>query len=101
MGKAGSLDLARWWREPPAAASPDVLRWVGGTFKAGAGASLLVATLAGLGPAKHAPFLLLIAAGALVNGGFVLVFGQLLARGYYHFASVVATVAISATLLLI
>jgi diguanylate cyclase len=94
------VDLRRWWRETPAVSSLAVLRWTNGSLYLFGGLTLIPGNLLLTDPGVNHRGIGIVTAGVIAIGVMIFVWGHLIPRRGYHVLGVLATLIISALVLM-
>lgn len=94
------VDLKHWWHETPAVSSLAVLRWTNGSLYLFGGLTLVPGNLFLSSPGVQHVGIGIITAGVIAIGVLIFVWGNLIPRRGYHVLGVLATLIISALVLM-
>jgi diguanylate cyclase (GGDEF)-like protein len=100
MGYHLAADLRRWWRETPAVSSLAVLRWTNGSLYLFGGLTLVPGNLLLASPGVDHTGIAIVTAGVIAIGVLIFAAGHLIPRRGYHALGVLATLIISALVLM-
>lgn len=100
IGRRIVADLRRWWRETPAVSSLAVLRWTNGSLYLFGGLTLVPGNLLLTSPGVDHVGIGIVSAGVIAIGVLIFACGHLIPRRGYHALAVLATLIISALVLM-